>query len=506
MEKFSTAHCLIAAFFFGFNAAAGAAPDLDEAEHLLRRGAFKQVSEALRKASSNSPETRQRALILEAEAALALGQPSRAAGQFEQAASQFRESPEAEVGQIRAYFQEGDVRHAIAFGNIVAAEHPDFTEALALLAWFEDRVGHTDHALAKLRDARSKTPDDVALLGGMAEILIDRGMASEAIQALDTWMARNPAKGVIHRLRAKAALASGDWDDALRWRSRSAHAYESEGDLAQAKTLRDWLASADPLGQASRSIETLPVRTKPDSMPPAPASTWHSPRMETISLPKGMAVSTGNGFIVDNGRRVITHARVVAKTTGDVVVRNGLGQVRKARVERRYDKEGLALLRLAQAYPADWSLKPEGMAAPDGIKFCFVLGYSVADTLDSASPVIAPGLVFRADTGVAGLMQITSALSRGHSGSPVFDTQGHLIGIALGKEDEIKGVADRQAFLGKGDIAIRADVLQRLFAFGGKPSRKQAPKPALPESLSVETLYDRLRPAVVLIAAPVAPD
>jgi tetratricopeptide (TPR) repeat protein len=505
MKKSSNALCLVAASFFGFNATIGAAQDLDEAEHLLRAGAFKQVLEALREASPNSPETRQRALILEAEAALALGQPGRAAGRFEQAAGQFRESPEAEVGQVRAYFQEGDVRHAIAFGNIVAAEHPGFTEALALLAWLEDRVGHTDHALATLRDARSKTPDDVALLGALAEILADRGMAGEAIQALDAWMARNPAKAVIYRLRAKAALASGDRGDALRWRARSAHAYESEGDLAQAETLRDWLASAGPSGRAGRSADAPPARAKPDSAPPAPASAWHPPHTETIALPEGMAVSTGNGLIVDNGRRVVTQAGVVAKATGDVVVRNGLGQVRKARVERRYDKEGLALLRLAQAYPAGWSLKPEGMAAPDGIKFCFVLGYPLADTLDSTSPVIAPGLVFRADAGVAGLMQITSALSGGQGGSPVFDTQGHLIGIAFGKGDEIKGVADRQAILGKGDFATRADVLQRLLAFGGKPSRKPAPRPALPASLSVETLYDRLRPAVVLIAAPVAP-
>ncbi|MDD5035532.1 MAG: trypsin-like peptidase domain-containing protein [Methylococcaceae bacterium] len=499
MKRFSIAYCLIATSLCGCGAAIGGTAELAGAERLLREGAFKPVSEALRKAPPNTPATRQRGLILEAEAALALGQAHDAAGLFERAANQFDEAPEAEVGQVRAYFQEGEVRHAIALGNIVAGEHPDYTEASALLAWFEDRVGHTEHALAKLRDARSTRPDDVALLAAQAEILIDRGMASEAIQILDAWIARNPPQGVVFRLRAKAVFAVGDWNDTLRWRARSARAYESAGEWAQANSLHEWLDSVDPAGQARRDAEKQPGH--PDSAPSISASAWHPPHLEPLLFPKGTIVA--NGLIIDSGRRVVTTTRVIEKIQGEVQIRNGLGQVRKARVERRYDEEGLAMLRLTQPYPANWSLKPERMTAPDGIKFCFVLGHAVADGLDSAYPLIGPGVVFRAATGVGGLMQITSELSRDHSGSPVFDSTGRLIGIALGKEDKIQGVPDREALLGKGNFAVRADILKRLSPIREKPSRK---KSSMPDTPSVEDLYERLLPAVVLIAAPIAPE
>lgn len=500
MKKPSISHGLIVVTLFGTGAATWATADLAEAGR--RAGAFNQTSKALRKTPATTPETRQRALILEAEAALGLGQAKRAAGLFEQAAGQFYESPEAEVGQIRAYFQEGDIQHAIAFGNIVAGEHPDSTEALGLLAWFEDRVGHTEQTLAKLRDARSKATDDIALLAGLAEVLIDRGFLSEAVQALDAWIARNPPSGVIYGLRAKAAIASADWDSALRWRVRSAHAYTAEGQLAQAKAVRDWLAMTDPTGQASREADAHTGQAPVDSARPASRSQWHPAYGEAFSTPKGSALVAGNGLIVDQGRRVITHSRIVAKSNVDVQLRNGLGIVRTARVERRFEQEGWAVLKLAKAYPADWSLKPEWVAAPDGVKFCFVLGFPVADTLAASSPVIVPGVVFRADAGVAGLMQITSTLTRDHSGSPVFDPSGRLIGLALGKDDKVQTVADRQAFLGKGGFAIRADSLRRLLPITKKPPTQKAAMPAAPQSPSVEALYDRLRPTVVLVVAP----
>ena len=505
MKNSLLAPYLIAVSVLTTESATGTTPDLAEAEQLLRRGDYQQVAVALHNLPLLTAASHQRALILEAEAALAMGHPQQADKLFEQAASQLQDSPEAEVGQIRAYFQAGDVRHAIAFGNIVAGEHPDFMEAQALLAWYEDRVGHTEHALAKLHESLAKQPEDIALLAALAEILIDRGMAAEAIKTMDAWINRNPPSGSIYRLRAKAALAIGDSQGTLEWRARSVQAYQSAGEMAQANALLGWLDSADPAGKANRKTVSLASQAKPDahSTPFASNSVWHPPYLETIPVPEGGAVATGNGFIVDQGRRVVTHARVVVKTNAEVQVRNGMGQVRNARIERRYAKEGVAVLKLIKPYPASWSLAFDRMVAPEGTRFCFTLGYPVADLLDAAYPSIAPGVVFRADVGTAGLMQITNGLSRDQSGSPIFDPSGRLIGIAVGKEDKIEGVGDRQAFLGKGDFAIRADILLRLLAHRETPATKKLPTPALPASLSVEELYDRLRPAVVLVAAPI---
>lgn len=472
-------------------------PPLADAERLLRQGAYRQVEASLLKLSAVSSVDRQHALILQAEAALGMGLPRRAGQLFERAASQFNDSPEAEVGQIRAYYQEGDIQHAIAFGNIVAGEHPDSAEAFALLSWFEDRVGHTDRVLGKLREAQAKAPDDIALLGALADVLVDRGMAFEAAQILDARIGRNPPGGAVFRLRAKAALALGEKQEHRHWLARAVQAYEAEGETAQAWRIRDWLSFNQPGGKSVAVADLHALPTPSSTVETQEKSRWRPVIGESFALPKGVRFSVGNGVILDGGQRVLTHARIVAGAKGEVHVRNGLGQVRKARIERLLEKDGLALLKLSRPYPAQWGLKPDAGAV--GGKFCFVLGFPVADTLDGFSPTLKPCVVVRADAGVGGLMQITAGLSADQSGSPVFDPNGQLIGLALGRDDGISGVADRQAFLGKGDFAIRAQAFQGLVKSAQRSGKAQ---PAPTTSQSVEALYDRLRPAVVMVAAP----
>lgn len=403
-------------------------------------------------APADTPEARYRALMSQAAGALASGEPRRAALLYEQAGTQFGESVEAELGQVRAYLEGGDFRQAVAFANLVAGEHAESMAALALLAYIEDRGGQTERALARLRAARAAAPDDVALLGSMAEILIDRGAAAQAIAALDAWIARSPPQGDIYALRARAALANGDGEGALRWRARAAAA----ANMAAAGT----------------------------------ASSWPAPHFQPMSIPVGAAAVAANGFVVDAGSRVVTLARAVAGAHGAIAVRNGLGQVRRARVEAVHDQAGLAVLRLEQPYDAAWSIRREQMAEPAAGRSCAVLAYPVAGSLDPTYPALGPGIVLRTGIGANGYAQITSAL--GAAGSPIFDPAGHLVGIALGNSP-----ADQQG-LGKGNFAIGTAALLGLLP-AAAPSTATAPPP--PAISSSDELYERMLPALVQVVA-----
>ena len=184
-------------------------------------------------------------LILRAQSAIDNGQPQQATEWYDKAAA-MGESPEAEIGLVRAYLQAGEFRKAIAFGNLVAAEHPDMTDTAALLAYIEDLEGQTTPALAKLTEELKKHPDDVALNAAEAEILLNRMAVTQAIQKLDDWIARNPAQGDIYLLRARAALVAGKHEDLSIWRTNAALAYEANGELESAKPLRSWLSTQGP--------------------------------------------------------------------------------------------------------------------------------------------------------------------------------------------------------------------------------------------------------------------
>jgi tetratricopeptide (TPR) repeat protein len=445
-------------------------------------------------------------LILRAQAALANGQSQQAAEWYEKAAA-MGESAEAEIGLVRAYLQSGEFRKAIAFGYLVAAEHPDVSETAALLAYLEDREGHTTPALAKLSEELKKRPDDVALFGAQAEILIDRMAISQAIQQLDDWIGRNPPQGDIYRLRARAALVAGNREEMLNWRRKAALAYESKGELEAAKPLRNWLSKVDGNEQTTSTagITLAPAgesKSAVDNTVTPIVTRWHAHYLEPFPFSSGNAMKSGNGFVVDQGRRVVTYASLVSGTSGDVWVRNGLGKIRKSRVEKILPDQGLALLRLEMPYAKEWSLPKQAFVVPEDMHFCFVLGFPVTDALENSYPILAPGVVVRRDAGFGGLMQVTSSLGPENSGSPVFDASGKFIGLTLGKQEPLKGIVDREALLGKGTFAVRADGLQKLLTNSARPGKKPAKTLASKGTQSVEELYEKLLPVVVTIVAP----
>jgi S1-C subfamily serine protease len=435
------------------------------------------------------------ALILQANTALANGQAQQAAEWYEKAAA-MGESAEAEIGLVRAYLQSGEFRKAIAFGNLVAAEHPDVSETAALLAYLEDREGQTTPALAKLSEELKKRPDDVALFAAQAEILIDRMAISQAIKQLDDWIGRNPPQGDIYRLRARAALAAGNHEELVSWRRKAVLAYESKGEFEAAKLLQLWLSKVDANQPSASAVGSL---TPTGDAKPANENITHWPvhAMESFPINIGNSMKSGNGFIIDQGRRIITNASLVNGTSGEVLVRNGLGKIRKSRVEKILPDQGLALLRLETPYPKEWSLPKQTFAVPEGVHFCFVLGFPVTDGVEKSYPILAPGVVVRADTGFGGLMQVTSSLGSENSGSPVFDSSGKFIGLTLAKQEPLKGIADRDALLGKGTFAVRADRLQKLLPSSVRSGKKQAK--VVKGTPSVEELYEKLLPVVVTI-------
>ncbi len=427
-------------------------------------------------------------LIGRAQTALASGHSQQAAEFYEKAAG-MGESAVAEIGMVRAYLQAGEFRKTIAFGNLVAAEHPDVNDTAALLAYLEDREGQTAPALAKLGEALKNHPNDAALLGAYAEILIDRMALPQAVRELDGWIAKNPPHGDMYRLRARAALAAGNSEEVVLWRQKAAAAYEANGELAAAKPLRTWL------GGLSGAALVATDGPKPTTPAASQTSRWPAPFFAAFPVTTDQ-IKSGNGFVVDQGRKVVTYASLVANGAKEVWVRNGLGEIRVAQVEKILPSQGLALLRLPQPYPKAWSL-PALTPMPKQLKFCFVFGYPVTDSLEASYPLVAPSIVVRPEVGVGGLMQMSGSLGAGNSGSPVFDLSGQLIGMTLGQQEPLQGIADRNSLLGKGSFAVRAEALRSLLPKAAqarlKPSKKHPANP------SIEELYEKLQPAVVMV-------
>lgn len=440
--------------------------------------------------------------VVAAKAALTTGQAEKAAELYEQAAA-MGESADAEIGLVRAYLQSGEFRKAVSFANLVAAEHADISETAALLSYIEDREGQTAPALAKLSTELQKHPDDVALFAANMEILIDRLALPQAIQQLDAWISHNPPQGDIYRLRARAALAAGNRDDVLTWRRKAADAYQTAGETQATQTLRNWLAKQVGNQQTAESVNSTVIASQAPQEK-QPLSNWPAPYQEAFPLDDKVSVKSGNGFVIDAGRHVVTYASLLVKAGETVWVRNGLGKIRQAKLEKLLPEQGLALLKLETPYAKAWSLPMQALNVPDTVHNCFLLGYSISDELETSYPIISPGVVVRPAVGIGNLMQITASLGAENSGSAVFDVEGKLIGMTLGKQEPLKDLANRETVLGKGNFALRAEALQNLLPNAFKPQKPRTQSKPLTAKVipSIEDLYEKLLPLVVTIVVP----
>lgn len=264
---------------------------------------------------------------LEAAAqAMRSGDAARAAAIYE-TLSQQGESLEAETGLVRALLQSGEFRKAISFGNLVAGEHPESADAQALLAFLSDRSGRTEQAFAALGKLESAAPGEWSPIAVHAEILVDRNAPEQALALIKRWIAAHPEPPELKRLAARATAAAGT---------------HRSGARAAMPTEPSWLAT---------SFQPLPIGGR-------------------------RIVAAGNGVVIEGGTTVLTYSAIIPAHAREILIRNGLGRVTHARVDPAPGSGDLVRLRLVAPFPATSSVPLDHVAGPEGVRFCFVLGFS----------------------------------------------------------------------------------------------------------------------------------
>ncbi len=191
----------------------------------------------------------------------------------------------------------------------------------------------------------------------------------------------------------------------------------------------------------------------------------------------------GTGLLAGGGRMALLPESTLGTST-KVWVRNGLGQMAAAQIDRRFSELGIVALRLRTALPLEDPLQ----LAP-GDAFPGSVAYAVEYTPSLDATPQWPAL----HTGFLGSPQASHAarplgitLSPGPRGGPVFDDGGRLVGMAI-----------RQA--GATDQLVLAS---RLFARVGK-ALGQTTTAAQKQRVSVDMVYESaLRHTLQILATP----
>ena len=365
--------------------------------------------------------------------------------------------------------------------------------ALALLA---SQVGAGTSAPVSLDTAqRALASGDAAKAATIYESLTQQGESLDAELGL---VRASLQAGEFRKAVSWATLTAGEHTDSSEAVALLAYLHDRAGYTEQALEALNQLRTDrpdDPIAAAALATVLIDRGGKVSAADAAASRKWPRPSFEEFPLGKHRVLAGGNGVIVDDGRHVLTYAAVLPPAAKSIYVRNGLGKVRRAVRESGGPPGDLVRLKITEPYPAKWALPTDQIIAADGARFCFAFGFSASADPESHFPGISPGLVFRADAGTGGLMQITSALGAGHIGSPVFDPRGRLLGLSVGTGDITIRGENLRARVGAGQFALRAVAAR---AADAAPARVNGPLPPMP---AIEELYERLVPAVVQIVA-----
>ncbi len=195
-------------------------------------------------------------------------------------------------------------------------------------------------------------------------------------------------------------------------------------------------------------------RVKPDEAEPEP------------TRPTARGIGSGTAFAVSARGLAITNAHVVA---GCRAVTDESGRpLRVLGTDRRSD---LALLDAGRPFPAVIRFRNRGGAAlgETALVFGFPYGQALGTGINLTNGIVTGGSGIGGDTG---RFQMNAAVQPGNSGGPVVDDQGMLLGVAVGRLNDLAVLRATGALPQGINFAIRAEAVEQfLLAQGVQPLR-----------------------------------
>jgi len=453
-----------------------------------------------------------------------LHKPAKAADLFEKAVFSSMDDAEAYLGLAEAKLALGQLRQARQHARVALKTNPDLIRAHLVLARVDDRTGQMAKAKERFSNLLQNKPSSEPVVVAYAQFLSEREDINSAIKVLKTFVDKEPFTAEASDLLGQLYWQQNRQTDALQMRTFAAKSFQALGNEFKANAVKGWISAHDPSGQYIRQLKaghkpefksapvhsgTVPPPPKaapvprvdvaklPEIQRPTPVLSKVLKRPDPLPLPNGAMLKTGSGFIINDGKYVITNHHVIANT-GKIAIRNGNGEVRTARVIKIARDDDLAILELSKPFPDTYSIPYSQMNDARTGRAAVVMGFPMAGIIGWQQPSLTEGIVSKSSgfNDNPNTFQITSKMNKGNSGGPIFDRQGRLIGIAVAKLNTTKIYEQKGSLPEDVNLAIKVGRLLKFLDIPVNTSEKSS----APE-LSLEDLYQLMLAKVVLVAA-----
>ena len=394
------------------------------------------------------------------------------------------------IGLAEVRLAQGKINEAIKFAKQSIKINSNKIRPKIILAIAKTRIGDGEEGIKILNELYSYRKDaEVAL--AISDYYNAFDDATQAIQILEEFIKRDPKNIKVLNQLASLYLFNGNKDKAIEYKIIVYNYHKFNRNKKKQNQAKVWILSVNP-NYFDKPIKVKKKeKDKQKEYEEEEISNYDENKVtpfyeEFAFAPNGH----GSGFIVGNGKYVITNHHVI-EGAKKIAVRNGTGKVTEANVAAFSKDYDLAILELSTPYPKKFSIDSKNFEIPKAGDDVISIGYpGIGITFEQ--PTITQGIISKVFDDEMGIFLTTAAINAGNSGGPLFNLNGKLVGVSFAALDKKKWLDEMGQIPTDMGYAIKSNMIKKVF------EHKQS-VPVKSVKFNKAKLYEKMLPSIALV-------
>jgi len=466
--------------------------DLREIRAEINRDNLQEAIKKIKKIKISNENEQEKTDLLFGDIYLKINQIDKAEEFYQKTFFTSNEEIEAKtfIGLAEVRLAQGKLSDAIKYAEQSIQINSNKIRPKIILAIAKTRIGEGEESIKILNELYENRKDaEVAL--AISDYYSSFDDSAQAINILEEFIKRDPNNIKILDQLASLHLFDGNKDQAIEYKLKVYKYYEFNRNRNKQKQAKAWILSVDP------KYFDKPVKVKKEDKNEQEEyqedeiSNYDdnkvTPNYEEFAFaPSGH----GSGFVVGNGKYVITNHHVIDGAK-KVAVRNGIGKVTKATVAAISKDYDLAILELTNPYPKSYSIDAKDFVMPKAGDDVISIGYpGIGITYEQ--PTITQGIISKVFDDEMGIFLTTAAINSGNSGGPLFNLNGKLVGVSFAALDKKKWLDEMGQIPTDMGYAIKSNMIKEVFKHDKSVPVKSA-------KYDKATIYEKMLPSIALV-------
>ena len=394
------------------------------------------------------------------------------------------------TGLAEVRLAQGKLDDAIKYAKKSIKINSNKVRPKIILAIAKTRFGDSEESIKILNELYDNRKDaEIAL--AISDYYSSFDDSKQAIKVLEDFIKRDPNNIKVLNQLASLHLFDGNKEKAIEYKLIVYKYYEFNRNRKKQKKAKAWILSVDP------KYFDKPLKVKKNEKDDQKEyqeeeiSDYDDKKVTPIYEEFAFAPSAhGSGFIVGEGKYVITNHHVIAGAK-KVAVRNGTGKVTSASVAAYSKDYDLAILELSTPYPKNYSIDSKEFVIPKAGEDVISIGYpGIGITFEQ--PTITQGIISKVFDDKMGIFLTTAAINSGNSGGPLFNLNGKLVGVSFAALDKKKWLDEMGQIPTDMGYAIKSNMIKEVFKH-----KKSIPVKSV--KFNKASLYEKMLPSIALV-------